>query len=300
MSAIKGKAQDLKKEVKENDPILIRMADELKEQLDELHSGRVWDDKKIETLLLRQKQKEVDDIGKPKTYPKDLVKFNPSGASATEMDLYLKAKGYKERQDRYPYHNRWTRNSTAVHEAVQRDLLYTEKQKNRKFRVARTKEGLPAWENNVLRWVKLEHKGKQFILNGMLDGILVHEETGRKVGFEFKTKSNTKAQVGYYLMKKPAPYHVEQCVAYYLLTGVRDYLITYEGLAKDNWTAGADAKPDLRVFAVHITDEQVEALLDKWAYVTECVEKDEMPEDTELGFFSGYGYLFDEEGNFIG
>lgn len=274
-----------------------RLAEDLLAHLTEYHSlDRVRDRKDVETILVKQKQKEIDGMYNKPTYPRDLVKFNPSGASKTVMDLYLKAKGYKEKTERYPYHKRWTRNSTAVHEAVQRDLLYAEKVlPNPLFTVERTEEGLPAWEDNILGWVKLEHKGKQFILNGKMDGVLIHTPTGKRVGFEFKTKSNTLGQVGYYKLKEPASYHVEQCVAYYLLTGIREYVLTYEGLAKPQWNAMADAKPDLRTFPVFITDEMADKLLDKWAYVVDCVENDTPPEDKELGFFSGYKYLFEED-----
>lgn len=295
----KGNAAKLRKEVQEHDPLGEQMAKELLNQFNDLHSQNIWSDKEIEELLLRQHVQEVAAMSKRPTYPKHLVKFNPSGASATVMDLYLKAKKFKEKRVQFPYHKRWTRNSTAVHEAVQRDLLYTEKYTDNKFRVARTKEGLPAWESNILRWKKLEYGGKEFILNGMMDGVLIHNETGKRVGFELKTKSNTLGQVGHYRLKKPADYHVEQCVAYYLLTGIREYLLTYEGVAKPQWTANEDAKPDLRVFHVNITDEMAEALLKKWAYVVDCVENDTPPEDKTLGFFSGFGYLLDEDGNIM-
>lgn len=273
-----------------------QMAKDLLSHFERFHSlKRVWPDAEVEELLLKQKEKEIQGIGAIPTYPRDIVKFNPSGASKTVYDLYLTAKGVPEKAVRYPYHNRWTRNSTAVHEAVQRDLLYAEKKlTDPLFTVDRTAEGLPAWEDNVLKWVELEHQGERFILNGKMDGILVHEPTGTRVGFEFKTKSNTLGQVGHYKLKAPADYHVQQCTAYFLLTGLREYIITYEGLAKPNWTAGAEAKPDLRTFYVYITDEMVNELLDKWAYVSRCVHANTPPEDRELGFFSGYHYLLEE------
>lgn len=289
-------ATELRKEALREDGYGKKLADDLLAHFTEFHSlDRVWDRKDVETLLVRQKQREIDNLFTKPTYPRDLVKFNPSGASKTVMDLYLKAKGFKEKTERYPYHTRWTRNSTAVHEAVQRDLLYAEKVlPDPLFTVERTAEDLPAWEDNILGWKQLEHKGKQFILNGKMDGVLIHEPTGKRVGFEFKTKSNSVGQVGHYKMKEATSYHVEQCVAYYLLTGIRDYILTYEGVAKPQWSAMAEAKPDLRTFHVYITDEMATELLDKWAYVTECVENDTPPEDKELGFFSGYGYLFED------
>ena len=289
-------AKNLRAEVQQHSPEGEQIATDIYNQFQELHAQDYWGTKEVEALLLKQKEHEVANMGKPPTYPKHRVKFNPSGASKTVMDLYLKAKGYEERTERFPYQRRWTRNSTAVHDATQRDLLYSEiLTKDPKFLVERTANGLPAWEDNVLKWVEITHKGLTFILNGKMDGILIHQPTGKRVGFELKTKSNSIGQVGYYRLKEPADYHVEQCTAYYLLTGIDEYIITYEGIAKSQWNLGAEAKPDLRTFYVKITNEMVTALLDKWAYVVECVESDTPPADTELGFFSGYGYLFEGE-----
>lgn len=297
----KGNALKLKDEAVK-DGVNKKIAIDLLNHFNRLHSiDWVKTDKEVEELLVRQHMKEIEAIDSKPTYPRDLVKFNPSGASKTVMDLYLKAKGYKEQSIMFPYHKRWVRNSTAVHEAVQRDLLYAEKVLNNpKYTVLKTDDGLPMWESNILKWVELEHKGERFILNGMSDGILRHEPTGKTVGFELKTKTNTIGQTGYYKMKDPADYHVDQTVAYYLLYGIRDYVIFYEGVVKDHWGKGEEAKPDIRSFGVHITDEMVENVLDKWAYVAKCVREDKMPEDTELGYFSGYKHLFNEEGEFIG
>lgn len=297
----KGNAKKLKAEaLKEG--VNKKIAIDLLNHFNRLHSiDWLKSDKDVELMLLEQQRQEIEAIDKKPTYPRDLVKFNPSGASKTVMDLYLKAKGFKENSIMLPYHKRWVRNSTAVHEAVQRDLLYAEKVlHNPKYTVVKTDNGLPMWEGNILKWVELEHKGEKFILNGMSDGILKHEPSGKLVGFELKTKTNTIGQTGYYKMKAPAEYHVEQTVAYFLLYGIRDHIIFYEGVVKDHWNKGAEAKPDIRAFGVHITDEMVEEVLDKWAYVAKCVREDKMPEDKELGYFSGYKHLFNEEGEFIG
>lgn len=294
----KGGAEALRKKIEVHNPLGARYEKEILAQFNALHDKDIWDDHELEKYLLKDRIKAVEEMGKKRSYPMDLVRFNPSGASATVMDLWLKAKGYKEYTTRYPYHKRWTRNATAVHEAVQRDLIYAEKYTESFFRVARTNGGMPAWEHNVLSWKELEHNGQQFLISGMLDGILVHEATGNYVGFEFKTKSNTIAQVGDYLMKGPYDYHVDQAVAYYLLTGVRDYILMYEALAKPRWLDMEEARNDTRAFHVYVTDEMAERLLDKFAHVTKLVVENEVPEVQELGFFSGYQHLFDEEGRF--
>lgn len=251
-------------------------------------------DKDIESLLLKQMEHDVKMISVKPDYPTDIVKYNPSGASKCNLELYYKAKGYKEvHDDKYPYHDRWTRNATAVHEAVQRDLLYAEKYlKNPKFTVVRTETGLPAWEQNILRWKVIEHKGQRFVINGMMDGILNYTPEGMVVGFEFKTKSNTIGQVGNYKMKDATDSHKLQCVAYSLLFGIEDYIIMYESLAKDGWMKGAEAKPDMRAFHVHVTEEMRQELLDKFAYVSQCVEAGIQPEqELDKCFFCPFKYL---------
>lgn len=251
----------------------------------------------IESLLLRQMEHEVNLIGKAPKYPEDIVKFNPSGASKCPLELYFRAIEVEPvEDDKYPYHDRWTRNSTAVHEAIQRDLLYAEKVlKNPKFTVVRTAEGLPAWEKNILRWKVFEHNGQRFIINGMMDGILKYTPEDMVVGFEFKTKSNTIGQVGNYKMKDATESHKLQCVAYSLLFGIEDYVIMYESLAKDGWNKGIEAKQDIRAFHFHVTEEMRTALLDKFAHVASCVENGIEPEqEPDKCLFCPFKYLCHE------
>ncbi|MFG3611462.1 hypothetical protein [Rummeliibacillus stabekisii] len=271
-----------------------RMAAELVVQINTFNGMNVSRfDKEIETLLLRQKEKEVANLDVKPDYPRDCVKFNPSGASKSNLELWYKAKGFEPREERYPYHDRWTRNSTAVHGEVQRDLLYQEKYLSHPyFSVVRAEDGLPAWEDNIIKWKEFEHNGQRFILYGKMDGILRHNETGKEVGFEFKTKSNTLGQVGNYKLKAPTDQHKAQAVAYSLLFGLDEFIFLYESVAKPQWTAGAEAKTDIRSFYYKVNDEDRKALLDKFAEVCRCVAEDEQPEhEPEKCFFSPYKYL---------
>lgn len=251
-------------------------------------------DKEIEELLVKQAINDLELMGSKPTYPKDILKFNPSGSSKSNLELYYRAKGFKEvHGDKYPYHDRWTRNATAVHEAVQRDLLYAEKYvDNPKYTVDRMDNGLPAWEQNLLAWKEFEKDGHRFTLNGMMDGILTHTPTGQKVGFEFKTKSTTIAQVGTFKMRDAQADHKLQCVAYSLLFGLDNFILMYESLAKDGWMKGAEARSDLRAFHVHVTEEDRQSLLSKFATVCQAVEDNVEPEhEPDKCFFSPYKYL---------
>jgi hypothetical protein len=296
------KAQKLREEAlgKDVNTIGEKMARQLIDHFNQLHSiNNRRMDKDIELLLLRQMEHEITMIDSKPDYPRDLVKFNPSGANKCALELYQKAIGIEEQEDdRYPYHVRWTRNSTAVHGAVQRDLLYAEKLLPYPlFTVERTADGLPAWEDNILTYKIIEHQGVKFVLNGKMDGILNYTPEGIRVGFEYKTKTNSIGQVGHYKMKEASESHKQQCIAYFLLFGIRHYIIFYEGIAKDGWSKGAEAKPDIRAFHFYVTDELANQLLDKWAYVVKCVEAGvEPPQELDKCLFCNFKYICHAEG----
>jgi hypothetical protein len=247
--------------------------------LDAIHSQDLPNDKAIETMLVEDARLAVEGDGKKLNFVNNFVTFSPSSASKCERELYLKAlKLQKDETSMYPYQRRWTRNGSAVHGAVQRDLLYGEKfVKDPAYSVLRTKEGRPAWEKNIKHVKQFEHNGVGFQLFGMMDGVLVYNPDGSKVGFEFKTKSTTLAAIGSYKMKDAQDSHKQQCIAYSLLFGIDEFIILYESLAKDSWNAGADAKPDLRPFYIKVTEEERNELLDKFATVAKMFYNKSVP-----------------------
>ncbi|MDF2612523.1 MAG: hypothetical protein K0S71_309 [Clostridia bacterium] len=245
----------------------------------QLHEIDYYPVKNIEELLLRQKEYEVSQIGVWADVPKGLVRFSPSGASKCERELYYKAiKAPQDIQTMYPFQRRWTRNASAIHEAVQTDLLYAEYLlKDPSFKVARMNNGLPAWEKNLQTCKTLKHNGIEFALLGMMDGVLWYTKDGSKVGFEFKTKSTTIGAVGNFKMKDAQDSHKEQCVAYSILFGMDEFILMYESLAKDNWNKGADAKLDFRTFYLKVTEDDRNALLNKFSKIAKAVKENETP-----------------------
>lgn len=266
--------------VNELDTRAVEISGALYEHFNKLHEIDFWGDYGIEELLVKQATLELDSIGKRVQTPAELVRFNPSGASKCKRELFYR--GIRAKKDdftMYPFQRRWTRNATAVHGAVQRDLLYAEKLlKNPLFKVKRLENGLPAWEKNLQTYKVFKHKGVEFVLIGMMDGILTYERDGSEIGFEFKTKSTTIGTVGYYKMKDAQESHKLQCVAYSLLFGMDEFILMYESVAKDGWLKGADAKPDFRTFYLKVTEEDRVALLDKFAEVTKSVQANGAPE----------------------
>lgn len=245
-------------------------------QFNQLHSMDFFDNKDIELMLLRQRETEVGLIGVRQNRPSPYI-FSPSGASKCERELFYKFMGEDKREEKYPYQRRWTRNASAVHEVVQRDLLYSEKLlKEPSFKVKRMENGLPAWESNLKTYKEFTHNGVSFLILGMMDGILTYKD-GSDIGFEFKTKSNSIGQVGSYKMKDAADPHKQQCIAYSLLFGLDEFILFYESLAKDGWTKNAEAKIDIRSFYYKVSDEDREMLLDKFASVVQAAQKQELP-----------------------
>ncbi|QGG47672.1 PD-(D/E)XK nuclease family protein [Heliorestis convoluta] len=261
------------------------------EHFDNINSFDVVTDRVIEEIIL---QDELSGLQKDseRIFPKGITSFSPSSAYKCERELYFKAKRYaKIQEDRFPYQRRWARNGTAVHGATQKDLLYAEKYLDKPlFKVARTKkENRPAWEKNIRTGKQFTHQDQSFQLYGMMDGVLIYQKDNSKIGFEFKTKSTTLGAIGNYRMKELQPDHKEQCVAYSLLFGVTEFLVVYESLAKDGWTKGIDAKPDMRAFYLAVTKEEQQRLLDKFATVAAMIDNDEIPPaDESKCFFCPY------------
>lgn len=271
------------------------LADALYDQLQEFHSlDRVPDSVEIETLLLRQKEHDIEQIKQRKQYPA-LPKFSPSGASKCAKELYRQIHGLPVPQlELQPYHKRWTRNASAIHEITQRDLLYMEKVlDNPRFTVERMGNGLAKWERNIHTYKEITYKGQTFIISGMCDGLLHDNVTGNTVIFEYKTKSTTIAAVGSYKMKGIMDSHKLQGICYSILFMGDPFedrddmeVFLYESLAKDGWNKGEEARTDIRTFQLKITLEDRLAVLDKFASVVALKEE---PEHTDCdNFFCGY------------
>jgi hypothetical protein len=247
---------------------------------DDLHSASYWPDQEIERQIIDDDLKDLGSSFSDVGLVEGVVMFSPSSASKCERELFYKAT--KQRKDAitsHPYQKRWTRNSSAVHRAVQKDLLYAEKVLARpRFKVARTEDGRPSWEKNIAHVKQLEYNGVRFQLYGMMDGILEYMEDLSRIGFEFKTKSTTIAAVGDFKMREASPDHETQCSAYSVLFGVDEFLIVYESVAKDNWNKGAEARADMRSFYINVKDDDRDRLLDKFAYVADAVYSGEVPD----------------------
>jgi hypothetical protein len=275
----KARNKTLKKQATgELSPRARELTGALYNQFQEYHGKSHWDDEDIERLLVKQKEYEIDNNGWFKS-ESGIPMFSPSSASKCERGLFFKAlKSDKDVQMMFPYQQRWVRNSTAVHEATQRDLLYMgSKLANPSYTVQFNELGLPMWEKNNAQIKYFEHNGERFAIAGMMDGILTYTKDGSTIGFEFKTKSNSVAQVGNYKMKNAQDGHKMQCTGYSLLFGINEFLLMYEAVAKDNWMKGEEARMDIRTFYHQVKETEQLVLLDKLARVTKAVREESIP-----------------------
>ena len=275
-------AAELREHVIENQDEKITI--DILQHFNELHALDLPVDHDIDREILQDELLAINQGKAGVSFGKGLVTFSPSSASKCQRELFYKASRVgKDQTAFHPYQRRWMRNGSAVHAAVQKDLLYAEKYvRNPKFLVERTPDGRPAWEKNIRKVKKFIHNKTNFQIHGMMDGILLYQPTATRLGFEFKTKSTTISAVGTYKMKGPQASHLEQCTAYSLLFDLDEFLIVYESLAKDSWMKGEEAKPDMRAFHVTVTDADREALLDKFAAVATDFYGCQMP-DVDMG-----------------
>jgi CRISPR/Cas system-associated exonuclease Cas4 (RecB family) len=279
----KDKAKAIKKK---NDQYKVtqesqHIAVEFHKMLDDFHRLNVNDDYKLDVMLLQDEIEQMTDGRKNLrgTWDESLPTFSPSASDSCERQLAFKILGADEDDVVFePYQKRWVRNGSYVHKAMQRDLIYIEKYlEDAPFEVCRTKEGKPAWERNTRTVKQFTHNGENFQIYGMVDGMLFYKPQRKRIGFDFKTKSTTIAAIGDYKLKAPQENNVLQAVAYSLLFDVDEYIICYESLAKDSWTKGKEAKPDVRVFHITITEKMKTDLLDKLADITKDIREGKLP-----------------------
>jgi CRISPR/Cas system-associated exonuclease Cas4 (RecB family) len=281
----KDKAKAIKKKNDKQKELQLEVQSEVSrdfhKMLDDFHGLNVNDDYKLDVQILQERIEQMTD-GRSNLrgeWDESLPTFSPSGADDCERSLAFKLLEADEDETvMEPYQKRWVRNGSAVHEAMQRDLIYIEKYlPDAPFEVLRTKEGKPAWERNTRTVKQFEHNGVRFQIYGMVDGMLWYKPRKKRIGYDFKTKSTTIATVGDYKLKVPQENNVAQMVAYSLLFDVDEYIIHYESLAKDSWSKGKEARNDMKVFHIKITPEMQNALLDKLAGIVKQLREYTLP-----------------------
>lgn len=243
-------------------------------------------------------EKYDDDIDKqihewysnaPKVFPKKPY-FSPSSAGSDFRELYFKGRGYKaERNGQQPHQGRWTRIGTSIGDIIQRDMLFIEKHGEAvlgyepRFKFVRDQYGRPMFEEFAKKNHPVEHNGVDFNISGSPDGVMIYtDDDGNKIriGLEIKSKQTTPAKTSRFSMREAEAKHVEQCMAYAEMYDCHFYLIVYVNTSHKTWNIAEEEfekSPDLRVFGVECTREKKEKLLDKFAWIQDCINRGIMP-----------------------
>src|SRR5690606_19369121 len=141
----------------------------------------------------------------------------------------------------------------------------------------------------------VEHAGETFYLYGAPDGIMTYltdEGEVIRVGLEIKSKQTTPARTSLHSMRKPEESHVKQAIAYSHMYNVDYYVILYVNAAKQSWELTDDQyekTPDIRAFAIEITDEDRRALFDRLAEIQRAIRTNNPPKmDIDNFTFNNY------------
>lgn len=265
-----------------------KVAEEFTDFLNTFHSFREpWDDK-LDAWLHEcyakelRKFKKYDFNGQPY--------FSPSSANNCPRELYVKIKGAKrDEEDVQPHQRRWTAQGTAIGDWLQREILLAERHYKKftgeepHFKMARTNEGTPFFEDFVKNMKVIEHNGVKFSLFGTCDGVLLYKtDTGEviRVGLEIKSKQTTAAKTSEYSMRRPQDDHVRQVICYSMMYDLDYYLIVYVNTSKKSWFMTPDEfkkNPDFRVFGIEVTNKMKTDVLDYFASIIKAVNENNPP-----------------------
>lgn len=281
-------------------PLAEKIAEDFTDFLNTFHSYQEpWDDK-LDVWLHECYAEILKDSKRPDF--KGLPYFSPSTANSCPRELYEKIKGgERDKFSVQPHQRRWASQGTVIGDWLQREILLAEKHYKKftgqepKFKMARTEEGYPYFEDFVKTVKEVEHNGEQFMLFGTCDGILEYTtDTGEtmRVGLEIKSKQTTYAQTGDYSMRKPQEDHIKQVTCYSIMYDVDYYLIVYVNTSKKSWVMTkqeAQKYPDIRVFGVEVTVEMKNEILTYFAGIVKAVNEDKPPElDLERWTFNNF------------
>jgi hypothetical protein len=261
------------------------IAQEFTDFLNEWHSYREPYDTQLDIWLHEAYAKEMRKY-KPIDF-KSAPYYSPSSSGSDDRELYVKAlRMPRDEDDVKPWQRRYTARGTQIGDWLQRELLLAERHfekftgKKVPFKIARTDDGNPAFEDFIKTQRFFNHDDQRFSLFGTGDGILeyVDEETGeiKRIGLEIKSKQTSYSETGFQRMKSAKDDHVKQVTCYGLMYDLDAYLIVYVNCSVKAWfmTDEEHAKaPDFRVFGIDVTNEMKYDILEKFAYVTRCISE---------------------------
>lgn len=199
--------------------------------------------------------------------------FGPSSAGLTDRELYERACRSKRDKPQFTQNQRdWVGLGTVVGDYVIREILLSERHYEKltgempRFKVARNKDGNPAYEHFVKKMHEIEHGGEHFAYFGLPDGILEYvTDDGEIINVGLEVKSVQQNWSQFKSLDQPKPAHVAQTVAYSDMYGLDYVIVLYVLTYGRGWF---EEFSRIKPFGLHITESDREHLRDRCAEAT--------------------------------
>src|SRR5699024_12629208 len=118
-----ARGEELNQKVMRNKGRGEEIAKDMLNHFKRFHSMNEIYDHDIEEQFLEEELEHIRNP-KPLNFEKGLVTFSSSSVSKTNRELYFTAQNYPKDEKLFlPHHRRWDRPATAVHAAVESDLV---------------------------------------------------------------------------------------------------------------------------------------------------------------------------------
>ncbi len=263
--------------------------------LNSFHKKGIQTDDKVLVQLYKDYVEMIPNVPKPNFNGVYNFRSSSTGACAREHYSRLKHMKADPKGDILPQTTRWQNLGTRIGDMVQFDLLLAEKHHTGTFKFERVQKEIPDFQNNL--WVRnfphfeefstttkfFDHNGKHFCIHGSTDGIMVYTKSDGtivRVGLEIKSKQTSYSKTTYHTMKSADTKHKKQTISYSLMFDVDYWVILYVNASKKAWNPtqeDLDKCPDIRAFGHYVTPKMKEEVLDRFAYICECVDTNTPP-----------------------
>lgn len=260
-----------------------RIASEFIDYLNAFHKKGIQNDNKILVQLYKNYIEQIENMPEPNF--KGVHHFRSSSTGACAREHYMRLKRYTpDRKEIDEVQTRWQNLGTRIGDMIQYDLLLAEKYMPKpKFRFERVKNNYPHFEEFSTVSKPVHFNGKDFIIHGSTDGIMIYtDEFGKeyRVGLEVKSKQTTSARTTFYSMKTVDYKHKKQTCSYSIMFDVDFWIVLYVNASKKAWKMTDEEKaknPDIRAFGHYVTEDMRNEVKERFAYICECVDNNTPP-----------------------
>lgn len=268
------------------------LAEDFTDYLNEFHSYSQPYDDEMDATLYEQFAKELRKQSKWGFFDwsKKRPHFGPSSAARSDRELYEKVRKSKRDESRpAPHQRRWTALGEQIGGMIQREIMLAERHypkftgKPARFRFAKNEEGAPLYEHFTKKMHEVEYDGEQFAIFGLGDGILEYIDANgeiTRIGLEIKSRQTSYAETGPFRMKEVKPDHRLQTVCYSEMYSLDYFFVIYVNSSKKAWNMTDEERkksPDFRVFGYEITEDDRNAVKEKFARVTRAAREGNPP-----------------------